>query len=122
LTVLRAAGDELVDVAIRSPEVRPRRSWLAQQLDACPSQLVHGRGQVADGEADNRAGSEMLLARIKAIGAAFVALPETALRSLKPSGNSTGGTGTDSRMLSHASMASRAADETVHLCNLARLN
>lgn len=57
LTVLRVgrlARDELVDVAIRSPEVLPRRSWFAQQLDACPSQLVHGRGQVADREADNR--------------------------------------------------------------------
>lgn len=62
----RLAGDELVDVAIRSPEVLPRRSWFAQQLDACPPQLVHGRGQVADGEADNRAGGEMLLARIAA--------------------------------------------------------
>lgn len=60
----RLAGDELVDVAIRSPELLPRRSWFAQQLDACPSQLLHGRGQVADGEADNRAGSEVLLARI----------------------------------------------------------
>ena len=62
----RLAGDEFVDVAIRSPEVLPGRSRLAQQLDACPSQLVHGRGQVADGEADNRAGSEVLLARITA--------------------------------------------------------
>src|SRR5277367_1485212 len=60
------AGDELVDVAIRSPEVLPGRSWFAEQLDASTSQLVHCRGQVADGEADNRAGSEMLLARIAA--------------------------------------------------------
>ena len=44
----------------------PRRSWLAQQFDACPSQLLHGRGQVADGEADNRAGGEMLPARVAA--------------------------------------------------------
>ena len=56
----RLAGDELVDVAVRSPEVLPRRSRFAQQLDARSPQLVHGRGQVADGEADNRAGSEML--------------------------------------------------------------
>jgi hypothetical protein len=62
----RLAGDELVDVAIRSPEVLPRLSWFAQQLDACPSQLVNGPGQVADGEADNRPGREMLLARIAA--------------------------------------------------------
>ena len=60
------AGDELIDVAVRSAEVLPRRSLFAQQLDACPSQLVHGRGQVADGEADNRAGGKMLLARIAA--------------------------------------------------------
>jgi hypothetical protein len=46
--------------------VLPGRSWFAQQLDARPSQLAHGRGQVADGEAHNRAGSEMLLARIAA--------------------------------------------------------
>ena len=59
-------GDELVDVAIRSPEVLPGRSWFAEQLDASTSELVHCRGQVADGEADNRAGSEMLLARIAA--------------------------------------------------------
>jgi len=62
----RLAGDELVDVAVRSPEVLPRRSWLAQQFDARPSQLVHGRGQVADGEADNRTGGEMVPARIAA--------------------------------------------------------
>lgn len=60
------AGDKLVDVAVRSPEVLPRRPWFAQQLDACPSQLIHGRGQVADGEADNGAGGEMLLAGIAA--------------------------------------------------------
>src|SRR5580704_19323465 len=59
-------GDELVDVAIRSPEVLPGRSWFAEQHDASTSQLVHCRGRVADGEADNRAGSEMLLARIAA--------------------------------------------------------
>ena len=62
----RLAGHELVDVAVRPPEVLPGRSWFAQQFDACPSQFVHGRRQVADGEADNRAGSEMLLARIAA--------------------------------------------------------
>src|ERR1700722_11973348 len=62
----RLAGDELVDVAIRSPEVLPGGSRFAEQLDASTSQLVHCRGQVADGEADNRAGSEMLLARIAA--------------------------------------------------------
>jgi hypothetical protein len=43
--------------------VLPRRSWLAQELDARRSQLVHGRRQVADGEADNRAAGEMLFAR-----------------------------------------------------------
>jgi hypothetical protein len=46
--------------------VLPCRSRFAQQLDAGPSQLVHGCRQVADGEADNRAGIEMLLARIAA--------------------------------------------------------
>ena len=60
----RLAGDKLVDVAIRSPEVLPGRSWFAEQLDAGIAQLFHGRGQVADGETDNRAGGEMLLARI----------------------------------------------------------
>ena len=40
----RLAGDELVDVAIRSPEVLPGRSWFAEQLDASTSQLVHCRG------------------------------------------------------------------------------
>jgi hypothetical protein len=30
----RLAGDELVDVAVRSPEVLPGRSWFAEQLDA----------------------------------------------------------------------------------------
>jgi lysophospholipase L1-like esterase len=63
---INLAGDELVDVAIGPPEVLPRRSWLAQKLDACRSQLVHGRGQVADREADNRACGEMLFAWIAA--------------------------------------------------------
>jgi hypothetical protein len=40
--------------------VLPCRSRFAQQLDPGPSQLVHGCGQVADGEADNRAGKNGL--------------------------------------------------------------
>lgn len=62
----RSAGDKLVDVAVRSTEVLPRRSRFAHQIHARPSQLSHGRWQVADGEADNRTGREMLLARIAA--------------------------------------------------------
>jgi hypothetical protein len=59
----RLARNELVNVPVWSPEVLSRRSWFTrlQPFSARPQ-----RGQIADSETDNRAGGEMLLARIAA--------------------------------------------------------
>src|ERR1700683_3133340 len=61
---LGLAGHDLVDVPVRPAEVLPGRTGLAEQLDTGEPQLVHGRGQVADGESDHRAGGEVILARV----------------------------------------------------------
>ncbi len=37
-----SAGDEFMNVAVGSLELLPGRSWLAEQLDARPSQFLDG--------------------------------------------------------------------------------
>src|SRR4051812_20114176 len=59
-----SAGSELVDVAVRTAEVLPRRARLAEQLDACRAQLLHGGRKIGDGEADDGPGRQVLLARV----------------------------------------------------------
>lgn len=57
-------GDQFVDVAIRSAEVLPRRTRLADEGDAGISKLTDGRGQVIDREAGDRAGVEVIFAGV----------------------------------------------------------
>ena len=54
MLVTPLAGDQFVDVTVRSPEMLPGRSRLTEQFDAGAAQLRHGRGQVTDREPDDR--------------------------------------------------------------------
>ena len=60
-----SAGDQLVDVSVRSPEVLPGRSRLSEQFDASATKLLDSRGQVTDREADDRPAIKVLPALVE---------------------------------------------------------
>jgi len=60
-----SAGDQFVDVTVRSPEMLPGRSRLSEQFDAGVAQLLDGRRQVTDREPDDRPGIKVLPALVE---------------------------------------------------------
>ena len=55
-----SACDQFVDVTVRSAEVLPGWARFTEQFYAGVAQFLDGRGQVADGEPDDRSAVEVL--------------------------------------------------------------